>query len=401
MTKISIILSISLAGLLSILLLSCNSVGPVPSSEYNSTSDLDTIVNVNHPKAARYQAFLDSLTRAGMVGVSILVSTPQDGIWAGSSGMADIAAGAPMNPSNLFRVFSITKTFTAVAVLKLVEAEKLSLDDLAQKYLSQSICSNVSNANIATIRQLLNHTSGIRDYNDNLNTYLSEYNGSSSSCTPDWLIKQVYGMSAYFAPGQGWEYSNVNYLLLGKVIEKISGKTFSEYIKESIVAPLHLKNTHVIESTPIGTVKGYVDMNDNGIVEDVTWLWKDFPFNAENGVVADIFDIYIFFNSLFRGNLLDSNSLAVMETLVDRGVNFKHTGYGLGLEQEFSPYGSTLGHGGSERGYRAQAMYFKETDILIIWFSNGPYRNLTSDIAKTAFELSATGRKSFYDLVFE
>jgi hypothetical protein len=291
----------TLVALLTLQLLSCsNGVSPAPASDYNCKSQLDTMINPDHPKAARYQAFLDSLTRAGMVGVSVLVSTPKDGIWAGSSGMADIAAGAPMKPCNLFRVFSITKTFTAVAILKLVEAGKLSLDE-----------------------------------------------------------------------------------------------------PECIILPLNLRNTYSNVSTPVGTVKGYVDMHCDGTISDATDLWKDFPFNAENGIVADIFDTYKFFRSVLKDGFLKSSSLAEMETLVDRGEALKHTGSGLGLAQEFSPYGSTIGHGGDERGYRSQAMYFKDADVFVIWFSNGPYRHLSSDAALAAFGLSVTQREPFYDLIFE
>lgn len=400
MTRISNTLSISLAGLLYMLLLSCNNVEPISSSEYNSTSNLDTMINVNHPKAARYQAFLDSLTRTGMVGVSVLVSTPQDGIWAGSSGMADIAAGAAMKPSNLFRIMSVTKLYTATAILKLAERGLLNTNNKAADYLPKNVVDKIANCDETTIFQLLNHTGGIPELHTT-RYYMDQYNNPAKKWTQMDLLNEAVGEPAVCAPGERSVYSDVNYILLGMIIEQVTGKGYDQFIREEILATLALNHT-ILDKTnpsPIGTVRGYQDIHRNGKIEDCSILWDNVVPGAEGGILTDVFDLYIFADALFRGTLLDGSSINDQWPALHFLRAKPYATDSLALKANNSAYGHWIGHGGSERGYRCRVSYFIEKDVFIIWFSNGPY--MDNGYEEKAFWLNTEGTKPFYDLVFD
>jgi len=383
--------------------LSCNSVGSIPASNYDCTSDLDTIVNSNHPKALRYQAFLDSLARAGMVGVSVLVSTPKDGIWAGSSGMADIAAGASMKPCNLFRIMSVTKLYTAAAILKLSEKGLLSLKNKAADYLPINVVDKIANCDKATVGQLLCHTGGIPELHTT-RYFMEQYNNPSKKWTQMDLLNEAVGEPAVCAPGERSVYSDVNYILLGMMIERVAGKNYDQYIRTEILKPLGLTRTFIDVSnpTPVGTVRGYQDIHGNGKIENCSILWDYVVPGAEGGVVTDVFDLYVFANALFRGKLLADSSKKEMWPELYTLKMASYTSDKFLSKADTSHYGRLVGHGGGERGYRCNVAYFFDKNVIVIWFCNGPYiYPYDKGCEAKAFGLSSENTNTFYNLVFE
>jgi D-alanyl-D-alanine carboxypeptidase len=392
------------AALLTLQLFSCNNgVSPVPASDYNYTSDLDTIINPDHPKAARYQAFLDSLTRAGMVGVSVLVSTPKDGIWAGSSGMADIAAGAPMKPGNLFRIMSVTKLYTAAAILKLAERGLLDINKKAADYLPEDVVNKIANCDKAGVYQLLDHTGGIPELHTS-RYFIDQYNNPSKKWNQMDLLNEAVGEPAVCAPGERGFYTDLNYILLGMIIEQVTGKGYDQFIREEILSPLALNHTFLDKNnpTPAGTVRGYQDIRGNGKIEDCSILWDHVIPGAEGGVITDVFDLYVFADALFRGTLLNDSSMNKKWPALHFLREKPYATDSLALKANNSTYGHWVGHRGGERGYDCNVMYFIEKDVFVIWFSNGPYRDPYDNgcIAK-AFMLNTEGTKPFYDIVFK
>ena len=121
--------------------------------------------NTDHSK---YQGLLDEMTSSGVPGIMMSVNNPKKGIWLGSSGIADLTAGVPIIPCNITRMGSTVKTFTAAAILKLQEEGKLNLSDKLTDYLNEDVLKDISNANLVTIHQLLNHSTGIYNYIQNL-----------------------------------------------------------------------------------------------------------------------------------------------------------------------------------------------------------------------------------------
>ncbi|HEX2900641.1 MAG TPA: serine hydrolase domain-containing protein, partial [Bacteroidia bacterium] len=146
-----------------------------------------------HPSQAQYQALLDGITAQGVVGITMAVHAPQSGMWAGASGKADLHNDVPMSPCNIMRVGSTVKMITAVTVLMLMEEGKLSLDDKISDHLSGDVIDRIENADQATIRQLLNHSSGIYNYIQNLKFQTASLNDLIREWQPEDLLDYAYG----------------------------------------------------------------------------------------------------------------------------------------------------------------------------------------------------------------
>ncbi|MFD0381841.1 serine hydrolase domain-containing protein [Streptomyces stramineus] len=184
---------------------------------------------------------------AGMPGVAAGTRTPQ-GTWFGTSGYADTEAGRKRTAADHFRAGSITKTFVATVVLQLEAEGKLSLDDSVERRLPGVLKGNGYDGSNITIRQLLNHTSGVFDM-----VSTPEWNATMNGPaffehrydikTPQQIVDMALKYPADFAPGKGWKYSNTNFVLAGMIIEKVTGKPYAREVERRIVKPLGLRET--------------------------------------------------------------------------------------------------------------------------------------------------------------
>ena len=165
----------------------------------------------DHIDGNDFQKIIDEYTTKGLPGISILIRN-ENGVWAGSSGMADIDEGVKMLPCHVSKIASVTKSYIGVLSMVLVEEEVLNLDDPLTKWLDSEYTSNVENADQATFRQLLNHSTGIADVIDDNSFYLAILNDPSRFWEPEDLLEYVYGNAASFEVGTTTEYSNTNKL---------------------------------------------------------------------------------------------------------------------------------------------------------------------------------------------
>src|SRR5262245_41879887 len=190
------------------------------SALYECASDGDP--GMSHPRAAQHQQLVDEYVRRGIPGIVLLVRDA-DGTWVGQGGYADLESGSPRRPCQIQPIASITKTFMAVTTLTLVEQGLLGLDDPVRACLPEDIKAQIGNANTATVRQLLANTSGVPNYNDNLD-YLTDVVDNPRRQIPAYAyLDYVRGAPAYFPAGQAHRYSNSNYLLLGMVLDALLG----------------------------------------------------------------------------------------------------------------------------------------------------------------------------------
>ena len=180
--------------------------------------------------------------------------------WTIALGTSNLATNAPMNVKSHMRVGSITKTFTATLVLQLVDKGDFGLDDPVSNHLPAPTgpnppwsWSNVPDGNTITIRQLLNMTSGLFNYTEDGNFFRQEVSNPTETWNPNDLVKIAFSHPPYFAPGQGWYYSNTNYILLGLLIEKVTGMAFENVFQQDICKPLKLHDT----SMPARTSSAY------------------------------------------------------------------------------------------------------------------------------------------------
>lgn len=217
--------------------------------------------NDKHIKGARYQSILEKYNKLGLPGISLLVRD-KGGIYVASAGKADIEKNVDFRPCTVAKVASITKMFTGVMVHKLVEENQINLDDKVDEWLHPVILEKVRNCRGATIRQLMNHTTGIYDIISSTAFYLSLLNNPDKKWTGEELIKFAYSKAPKFELGKSCFYSNTNTLLLSMVISKVTGKNQVQLLHEKILNPLSMYDTYYYshESLPSITAQGYFDL---------------------------------------------------------------------------------------------------------------------------------------------
>ena len=352
--------------IVSLIFLSCNKEinDPVEDCTLEITDDSET-----NPKSETYQAILDKYCKKGLPGLSMAIRTPDEGLWLGASGYARIEDKTEMQVCHLHHSASIAKTYIATAVLLLVEQGKINLDDLAKDYLSQEIYSNISNAEQATIRQLLNHTSGIYNFDDNFKFYVNTFNNPLEVSTIGELFeKYVYDMPEYFSVGEGYHYSNTNYSLLGLIIEKASGITLGEYIEQNIFEPLELTNTFYKNSPQYpdipNLVNSYFEQFENNLqnCSDMQKHFDDIAYGHE-GIIAAPYDFLLFMENLISGNIL---SAELTQEMINMSEIIDKKAYGLGIVRYETDFGYAYGHTGGAIGTMTYAMYFPDSQVSFV-----------------------------------
>lgn len=334
--------------------------------------------NQNHQK---YEEFMQQLVAKGIPSVSMTIYNQTDGLWTGASGKADIFNNIDLQPCHQTRVGSTVKMFTAVTILKLVEEGKLNLDDKIADYVSESVISKLENADKATIRQLLNHSSGIYNYIQSLKFQTASLNDFEKTWQPEELLDYAYGQSAYFEVGEDVYYSNTNYILLGMLITKIENKPFYEVFEEKIFIPLNLNYTQFAAKNPVpdGLVRGYIDMYSNFNLTESTYKSGWDYYTADGGLLSNSHDLAVFFKALMNEEIINQNSLSEMLTVQEpkeKDADFFPISYGLGIFKVETHKGTAYLHSGDAVGYYANMMYFPEDETIISYAVNGNYGSL-------------------------
>ncbi|WP_406202589.1 serine hydrolase domain-containing protein [Kitasatospora sp. NBC_01560] len=267
-----------------------------------------------------------------------------------TAGVGDLATGAKVPMDGQVRIGSNTKPFTAVAVLQLVAEGKVGLDSPVETYLPGLLRGDGIDGRNITVRQLLQHTSGLPEYVDTA-TILD---GATRYYEPRELLDAALAQKAHFAPGTRWEYCNTNYLMAGLIIQKVTGRPLGEEINRRIVDRVGLRHTYfptpgdmsIHEAHP----KGYHQEADGSFRDytelDPSWGW------AAGAVVSTSSDLNSFYAALLGGRLLPAAQLAEMRTTVPADEVAPGVRYGLGLmSRPLSCGGVYWGHGGTIPGY--------------------------------------------------
>ncbi|MBK7651181.1 MAG: beta-lactamase family protein [Flammeovirgaceae bacterium] len=366
-----------LISLIIIIVLSCTEDNHYTPSFYNCSLSFQDSSLVN-PSNSKYQHLLDEIKASGVPGILMSVQNKTDGMWLGTSGKADLKMNIDLNVCNRTRVGSTVKAFTATTIFLLKEKGKLNLDDKITKYLSAADIKDIENADKATIRQLLHHSSGIYNYIQNLKFQTSSLNDLIKVWTPDELLDYARGKKAYFSPGEDVLYSNTNYVLLGMIISNIEGKPFYEVFKEKIFEPLGLSSTQFAAKDPIpdGIIRGYVDFYSNLNVINATYYSGWDYYTADGGLISNAYDLNIFMTALVNGEIISQASLAEMMTWQkskNEDPEFFPISYGLGIFKMETEWGDAYFHSGDAIGYYACMAYFPESETTICWAVNGNY----------------------------
>ncbi|AUP79296.1 serine hydrolase domain-containing protein [Flavivirga eckloniae] len=338
----------------------------------------DSLSNSLHPNSEQYSNLIQNIVNSGVPGMMLSVHDNENGYWSKAFGFADLASKIPLASCNITRVGSTVKTFTAVTILLLQEEGLLDIDDPITDYLSNADIRGLENASQSSIRQLLLHSSGIYNYIQNPQFQTASLNDLIKIWQPEELMSYARNKDSYFPPGTDVLYSNTNYILLGMIIEKVTGKAFFEVFKTKIFVPLGLSYTQFAATDPVpdGIIRGYVDLYSNLNLTNATYYSGWDYFTADGGLISNSYDLAIFMTQLFQGNLLSKESLNEMMSWKapkgGYGDGFE-TFYGLGIFLIETAYGPAYLHSGDAVGYFASMVYFPEQEITISWAVNGNY----------------------------
>jgi D-alanyl-D-alanine carboxypeptidase len=314
-------------------------------------------------------------------GVQATVIFADGSTWTGAVGMADVAAGRPVDPETPFSVASVTKTFTAALVLRYVDQGLIRLDDPLARWLP-----DWPNATKITIRMLLNHTSGIPDFFRNPKLDLAVNKAKKHAWTTAEVLAEYVPKGAVFPPGTGWSYSNTNYLLLGLVAAEVGGAPWDELVRRDLTEPLGLDSTYVqgVEepNTPPALAYRIIDGYRGPIPQARTDGSTVVPFRSvvtaagSAGAIASTSgDLARWARALYGGSsVLGLATRREMLTFVKAYAYGLSTAYGLGVSRVKFDGHVAYGHTGALAGTRAAIRYFpKEKVTLAVLFNRDTF----------------------------
>ncbi|GGU07368.1 MULTISPECIES: serine hydrolase domain-containing protein [Streptomyces] len=304
------------------------------------------------------QQALDAAVAGGVPGAVAQARSGRSG-WTGTAG--------ERGGQDRYRVGSITKTFVATVLLQLQAEGRLDLDDSVEKWLPGVVRGNGHDGREITVRQLLNHTSGVYSVTSDPGFQEKVFGPEFlerryDTWTPQQLVAIAMTHKPDFAPGTSWNYSNTNYVLAGMVIEKATGRPYGKEVQRRIIKPLKLRATTVPGTTvtmpkPSSPAYSKLSIDPNATtIHDVSELNPSLAY-AAGEMISDSNDLQTFYRALLKGRLLPKAELREMTDTVAAGPELPGVGYGLGLmRQKLSCGKEVWGHGGGIHGSASEAV---------------------------------------------
>jgi CubicO group peptidase (beta-lactamase class C family) len=304
-----------------------------------------------------------------------------------SYGYKDFASHVLNDSNTIFQIGSITKQFTATVILELQEDGKLSVNDKLDKYFPQ-----FKYANEITIENLLTHTSGIYNYTADI-----DEEDSAIVCNPidkQLALDIMFKHDLDFKPGSQFEYDNSGYYLLGMIIEKVTGKSYEQNVRDIIFKPLQMNHSlfDFKHSSDTNIATGYQTLNDSIQKEASAWRWDSTVSYAAGGIWSTTIDMYKWAQAIANKKILSAESWNAMLT-----PHLDKYGYGVYIDSLLGK--QTISHGGGIPGFIAYLCYYPKEDVTIIllnnygWFSeamNGINADLSAIIFYKPYELMRT-----------
>jgi D-alanyl-D-alanine carboxypeptidase len=354
----------------------CGSTSPTSTPGTGATPEPSPTKALDASTTAQLQTALDDArAQGGFPGVIAAVWTP-NGTWTGASGTTGQGQNAVPTATDHTRIGSLTKTVTATVLLQLYESGQVTLEDPIGKYVS-----GIPNGDTATLRQLANMTSGIPSYTADDAFQKQLFTDPTKAWTPEQLVDVVRGKPADFAPGSSWEYSNTNYVLLGMVIEKVTGKPAAEVFQERIFGPLGMTQTSFpAQSNAIAdphlfgiTAQG----QSSGQTTDATNWNPSVAFTA-GAIISNLDDLHTWSEALFTGNgILKPETQQLRRDSIIHNIppNTPTMGFGIGIGDRDGWWGFD----GDIPGYTSSLYhnYDRQTTIIVAVNSDIPLPGTT------------------------
>lgn len=326
---------------------------------------------------ARVQAYLDSLhAGARFPGAQVGIVLPDGAALGLAVGWADTARKERMTTNHRLLQGSVGKTYVAAVALRLVHEGTLDLDAPIARYLgSEPWFSRLPNGKDVTVRMLMRHTSGLVRYE-----FKEEFTRDLSASPdrvwkPEDLVAYILDTPAPFAAGQGWEYSDTNYIVLGMIIERLTGRRYYDVAREQLLQPFGLTNTVPSDSRRIaGLAQGYAGPSNPFGGTDAMIVDGTFAINPQfewtgGGMASTAQDLARWGKALYEGRAFDAALLPQMLDGVPARLG-QNARYGLGVIIRQTPLGTTWGHSGFFPGYQAELLYLPDAKVTVAFQVN-------------------------------
>ena len=369
----------------------------------------------HHAPHAKTQAVLNETVAQGTPGVIAQVRD-RHGIWEGRAGVRGLGVERPRSTHERFRIASVTKTFTATVLLKLEAEGKLSLDDSLAKWLPGVVHGKGYRPGHITVRHLLNHTSGIFDYNMD-ESFRARYAGDEFDrnrhlkWSPRELVDIALAHPPNFQPEQGsrpgrpgkWDYSDTNYVVAGMIVEKATARSYAHEVERLVIRPLGLRGTSVPGTSPwlpAPHARHYSTLFEDGPqakVRDVTEFSPTVAFSAGQ-MISTVDDVNTFLSKLLAGELLPPAQQRQLLDAVpvdgDKGHGGPQDVYGLGLRHFKLAEGCwAWGHGGMIPGSATRALASSDGLQVMTMNRNGDWGEQFLEDAAVEAEFCETRRR--------
>jgi D-alanyl-D-alanine carboxypeptidase len=353
-----------------------------------------------NPYTGLYQTILDRAVKAGFPGLAAYIRTPEEGVWIGTGGYADLETRSRIQEESLFYSASHMKLFTATAIMTLWDEGLIDLEATIDNYLPADINSRLANAGTAKVRNLLNHTSGIPNY-----TLASPWANEPLKSTWRDDIEAILDRPAVFTPETRYAYCNAEFLLLAVIIDQIAGD-HADFLTRRIFQPLGMTHTYYRKEAglpqPPLLITPYLDRYNDGAVESVGAVFPTIRQNhayGAGGLLADLADYARFNEALFGGELVSPAALQMMSTPQGAATPY---GYGFGMiihrteGVDEDKYGRCFGHGG--RGYfgSMEMNVYPKAGVTLGYATNYGYSGFMTPV-QNVFE---TLERQFADAIF-
>ncbi len=310
--------------------------------------------------STQFEAMIQEKYKAGEPGAAALVAKGSDILYRKAFGMADLENNVAMTPDHVFEIGSITKQFTAVSILMLLEEGKLALTDPVTKF----IPTYPMHGHTITIHHLLTHTSGIKSYTS-MESWTKLWREDK---TPMEMIDLFKGEPMDFAPGEKWMYNNSAYFMLGYVIEKASGIPYPEFLAKKIFMPLGMKNSYFGDMSRLISHRARGYQRNGDVFKNAEYLSLTQPYSA-GSIMSTVDDLLTWNRAVQAGKLVKKETL--QKAFTDYKLNNgkpTHYGYGWALSEiDGSP---TLEHSGGIFGYTTNGIYLPKEDVYVILLTN-------------------------------
>jgi CubicO group peptidase (beta-lactamase class C family) len=291
-------------------------------------------------------------------GLAVAVVKTGKVVLAKGYGLANVEHNVPVKPETVFQSGSVGKQFTATAVMMLVDEGKLALDDKISKYLEDT----PESWKDITVRHLLNHTSGVKNYGPGDLNYRRDY-------TEAELVKKAASFPLDFPPGEKWSYSNTGYVLLGVIIRKASGEFYGDFLRKRVFLPLGMETARIINEADIVPNRAAGYRLVKGELKNQEWVSPSLNTTADGSLYFTVLDMAKWDAALYTEKLLKRSSLEQMWTPVKTTDGKSHP-YGFGWQVHEEGGHKVLEHGGAWQGFMTAIVRYPDDKLTVIVLTN-------------------------------